>query len=115
MRDRHDEACGHTVCGGVAEEERQSPARQGDELIEISSHHVRDAVEGRELEGGMLGKSLRDEIRLQLAGENELVAEGDLVHQLHREKKHEDEKTDQKIEAAHRVMSHEEVPEAGQE
>ena len=89
VRDRHDEAGRHSVARRVAEENREPSVRQRHEVVDVAADHVGDLVVGAELEARGSRELLRDQARLELAGELELVAVVDLVDELHREQQQE--------------------------
>ncbi len=89
--DRHHEPGRHTVPGGVAEKNGEPPVFERNEVVDVSADRVRDLVVRPDLPSGRRGHDSRNEARLEVPGELELVAEVDLVDELHRQKEHDDD------------------------
>ena len=89
VRDRHHETRRHPVARRVAEQHGEPPVRKRDEVVDVSADRVRDLVARPERIDRGLRELLRDEARLQVARELELVAEVDLVDELHPEQEPE--------------------------
>jgi hypothetical protein len=77
----------------VAEEDRNAIVGERNEVVDVAADCVRDLVVRGDLEIRRLRWLARDQVRLQVARELELVAELDLVDQLHRKQKREHEES----------------------
>ncbi len=95
MRDRHHETRRHPVARRVAEEHGEPPVGKRDEVVDVAADRVRDLVARPDRIGRGLRELFRDEARLQVARELELVAEVDLVDELHPEQESQQHGRDQ--------------------
>jgi len=88
VRDGHHQARGHPVSGCVAEQNGQASVGQRNEVVDVASDGVGDAIERRDVPRRRGGHLVRDEAGLQIARELQLVAELHLVDELHGQKEH---------------------------
>src|SRR5690349_21208310 len=121
VRDGHHQSSGHPVPRRVAEQHRRSAVGQRYEIVDITTHRVRDAIERRDVPLLALRHLLRNQTGLQIARELQLIAKLHLVDQLHRQEHghHQegprdlDERPERR--ALHRVKDREEPEKEGHE
>ena len=74
---------------GVAEKNGQAGVGQGHEVVDVAADRVCDPVVCGDFVLACLGRRLRNQIGLQIARELQLVAELDLIDELHGQQQHD--------------------------
>ncbi len=77
------------MSGSIAEEHRQTTVRQGHEIVDVPPDRVGDLVVSRDLVILRVGHLLGDQVRLEIAGQLQLITKAELVDQLHRQQERE--------------------------